>query len=96
MFTLCAANGRIIDLYGPFYAINNDASIISAIIEQESELRSLLIPNDVLILDRGFRDCVDNLKKKYQLLVQMPTCKYIIINIFELLLIYFELILLRR
>jgi hypothetical protein len=32
-----------------------------------------LQPNDNIILDRGFRDCIDELKKTYKLIPRMPT-----------------------
>jgi len=54
--------GRIISADGPFFANNrnNDASILKDLIEKpESELMNFLQPNDVLVLDRGFRDVLD-------------------------------------
>jgi len=39
------------------------------------DLRQLLKPNDHIILDRGFRDAIDTLQNKYQLITHMPTCK---------------------
>lgn len=77
--TICSTNGRILDIYGPYMAVNNDAQTIMHVLEEHEELRDLLKPNDVIILDRGFRDCVVDLKQSYQLIVRLPTC-----NIFEL------------
>jgi hypothetical protein len=31
-------------------------------------------PEDTIILDRGFRDCIDELKHEYKLNAKMPTC----------------------
>jgi hypothetical protein len=80
-FTVCCADGFIVDLFGPYAAVNNDASILLDVLEQldiEDEgvpLRSLLRPDDFLILDRGFRDCVKTVKKEYNFNVRMPTSK---------------------
>lgn len=74
--TICTADGRIVDMYGPYFATNNDATIIIDVLEKNPELTSLIKANDVFILDRGFRDCVQTLKQKYNYFVFLPTCKY--------------------
>ena len=79
-FTICSADGRIADLFGPYFATNNDASIILNVLEENSDLNSLLKPGDVFILDRGFRDCVKELTEKFQFSVHMPTCNTIFIT----------------
>ena len=38
-----------------------------------NDLKELLQPNDIIILDRGFRDCVENLEKNYKLKVKIPS-----------------------
>ena len=76
-FTVCCSDGLIVDIYGPFAAVNNDASILKQLLEEENEqnnvsLRSILRPGDFLILDRGFRDCGKQLKKELKLNIRMP------------------------
>ena len=56
-FTICTTNGLIIDFAGPYAAKYNDASIVKEVFKN-SDLRALLKPNDVLVVDRGFRDAV--------------------------------------
>ena len=41
-FVICAANGRIVDVYGPYPAKANDASIIEDILKKKTDLRNLL------------------------------------------------------
>ena len=45
------------------------------IMKKEKDLNELLQPNDIIILDRGFRDCIDNLQENYFLQTKMPACK---------------------
>ena len=75
-FTVCATNGQIVDLYGPYFAINNDASIFIHVLKTHKDLNELLKPGDILILDRGFRDCAKELEHNYQFNVHLPTCKF--------------------
>ena len=70
-FTVCTTDGRIVAIFGPYFAVNNDASILLDVLERkgvkENEaFRDLLKPGDVFILDRGFRDCVKTLIEKYE------------------------------
>lgn len=74
--TICTADGRIVDIYGPYFATNNDANILINVLEENPDLLSLLKPNDVFILDRGFRDCVQILKQKYHYCVCLPACNF--------------------
>jgi hypothetical protein len=85
-FTVCCTDGFIIDLFGPFAAVNNDASILLRVLEENVEqgaadnyldvpLRSFLRPNDYLVLDRGFRDCEKQVQSEYKFNVRMPTSK---------------------
>ena len=41
-FVICTANGRIIDVYGPYPAKANDASILEHILRTNQDLKSLL------------------------------------------------------
>jgi len=41
---------------------------------ENTDLKDLVKENDVLIVDRGFRDCKQELKEKYKLNVEMPFC----------------------
>ena len=51
----------------------NDARILSEILASDDDLKTLLQPNDLFILDRGFRDCREELKEKYNLDSQIPS-----------------------
>jgi hypothetical protein len=72
-FVVCTTDGLIVDVFGPYSAKGNDANILMSILK-DSDLQNLLQPNDNIILDRGFRDCIDELKKTYKLIPRMPTC----------------------
>lgn len=73
-FTICTTNGYIIDFAGPFYGTQNDASILKLVLQNSTGLQTLLSPNDIFIVDRGFRDSVDLLQSKgYTVL--MPALK---------------------
>jgi hypothetical protein len=74
-FVICATNGKIIDIYGLFPAVYNDAKIIDTLLKSNKELRQLIKPNDHVILDRGFRNIISTLQNKYKLITHMPTCK---------------------
>jgi hypothetical protein len=73
-FVICATDGQIIDVYGLFGANENDASIFTNILKESDDLRELLQPDDVVLLDRGFRDCINELKVKYKLRPFYPSC----------------------
>jgi hypothetical protein len=54
-FIICCADGYLIDCYGPFDACKNDASILEYIIEQDKELKKILLPEKTLFfIDRGY------------------------------------------
>lgn len=74
-FVITTTNGRILDIYGPFAANVNDASILEYLLENEIDLIELLNDNDLFILDRGFRNNVKMLKEK-KLNVKLPTCNF--------------------
>lgn len=65
-----ATNGKIIEIFGIFEAIINDAKIMKLIMNDES-MRNKLKENDMFILDRGFRDCVKDLERE-GFIVKMP------------------------
>lgn len=56
-------NGTIVSVRGPYPASINDASVLNLISENTSALDNLL-PGDVILLDRGFRDCIPALEQK--------------------------------
>jgi hypothetical protein len=75
-FVVCTPSGKIVDIYGMFPATDNDAKILYTILKSKegADLKSLLKPNDHIILDRGFRDIIPVLQNKYKLNTHMPTC----------------------
>ena len=64
-FVICATDGYIVDIYGLFEASKNDATILSTLLETNEDLKSILRDNDTFVLDRGFRDCVKDLKETF-------------------------------
>lgn len=70
VFQFVSCNGEIIFALGPYPAVQNDATILKSIFESTDAL-DMLQNNDVLILDRGFRDCVHFLRQK-GMIVKMP------------------------
>lgn len=73
-FTICTTNGYIVDMLGPYYANQNDATIMKDIIDTPDGLCELLEPGDVFVVDRGFRDVEDHLEEiGYRVL--MPALK---------------------
>lgn len=66
-----ASDGTIVHALGPFKAKDNDATILKNIHESTDAFRNLH-KGDLLILDRGFRDCVSYFKK-HGFDVQMPS-----------------------
>lgn len=73
-FTVCATDGYVIDVYGPYEAIVNDAKILQHVLSDPNGLRSILKKGDVFILDRGFRDVKDWLESQ-GFVVLMPALK---------------------
>ena len=60
-----STDGYILSVFGPFLtdAINNDASIIKhCLFENKGGMLNWLIDEDVMILDRGFRDAINSVK----------------------------------
>lgn len=65
-------NGYYVDIFGPYSATKNDASIMAHVLESNPELfLNKLRCGDIFLLDRGFRDCVDILESKGYI-VKMP------------------------
>lgn len=62
-FILCASDGYIIDVRGPYSATTNDATIMNNLLN-ETEFNDFYNENDIFIVDRGFRDCMDSLHEK--------------------------------
>lgn len=62
-FLIVCCDGYILDAAGPYAATKNDASIMQEIMETES-FSNFFQEDDIFILDRGFRDCRDNLFQK--------------------------------
>lgn len=58
-----AVDGTIIDCFGPYPATMNDAKIVMSIFEHSS-FENILKVNDVILVDRGFRNAVPFLQKK--------------------------------
>lgn len=68
---ICTTNGLILAVLGPYPAINNDATIIKKILAETNPIFESLQAEDIVIVDRGFRDCVPELRRR-GLLVKMP------------------------
>lgn len=51
-------------MLGPYLANQNDAEILKNIIQDPNGLSKLLLEGDTFVLNRGFRDIVDDLEKK--------------------------------
>lgn len=66
------SNGYYVDVFGPYVGKKNDASIMEHILKNYRDvIAEKLLPGDVFLLDRGFRDCEEHLKSLgYQ--VKMP------------------------
>ena len=73
-FTLCMPDGYVVDVLGPFESNLNDAQILKHLLENNEEFKALLQEEDVFVLDRGFRDVVQDLEDEgYRVL--MPSLK---------------------
>ena len=72
IFIVCTTNGYIIDCFGWFPAVENDASILSKLMKTNNDMKSIMEPNDVILLDRGFRDCIKELKEDYHVIPKTP------------------------
>ena len=57
---VCTTTGYIVGVFGPYYADykNNDAAITKHIFENNiDDIKTWLKEDDILVVDRGFRDC---------------------------------------
>jgi hypothetical protein len=71
---MVAPDGYILDITGPYFATENDATILRGMLVKYGEHFNILFkPSDVIIVDRGFRDIVQELEQKGYV-VKMPTC----------------------
>uniref|UniRef100_A0A2H1WJQ1 SFRICE_039260 n=1 Tax=Spodoptera frugiperda TaxID=7108 RepID=A0A2H1WJQ1_SPOFR len=62
-FLIVCTDGYIIDVKGPYAATKTDANIMSSIMNNNlNPIHILLEPNDVFILDRGFRDSLGDIE----------------------------------
>lgn len=66
-----STDGLIIGAYGTFSARKNDATILNEIMNETDNVFDLLRAGDVVVLDRGFRDCVRSLQNR-GLIVKIP------------------------
>lgn len=62
MLCVCP-DGYIVDIFTENKATINDAVIMKYILQHNLEIRSVLVDNDVFVVDRGFRDVIEDLKK---------------------------------
>lgn len=73
-FMLCVAtDGFICASYGPYEAGKNDATILAEILNQPNNILEIFRPGDVMVVDRGFRDCVQELRN-LNFDVKIPAC----------------------
>lgn len=76
---ICASDGYIVDVFGPYPAKDNDATILRDIMKTEKDLdgryfRDVFHEGDLVLLDRGFRDVAVELRTQYKLVPKLPTC----------------------
>ncbi|XP_043264265.1 uncharacterized protein LOC122404392 [Colletes gigas] len=71
---LICDDGYIVDILGPYYATQNDVSIMKEIMTESNGLCNLMKKGDIFILDRGFRD-VKNMLTEQGYGVLMPALK---------------------
>ena len=72
-FVLCSTDGYIVDVYGLYPAVDNDATIIKEILKIDVDLKGLLKSGDHIFVDRGFRDAENTLERIYGLEIHMPS-----------------------
>lgn len=52
-------DGKIIDIFGPYKAVENDALITKTVMDlHKDKIKKVLRDGDVFLVDRGFRDCM--------------------------------------
>ncbi|KAK0070837.1 hypothetical protein PV326_002025 [Microctonus aethiopoides] len=62
-FKICTTNGFVIDMLGPYTANMNDAEIMKIVLNDPNGLIKLLKKDDIIVVDRGFRDIVKYLEQ---------------------------------
>lgn len=69
---IVGTDGCILDVFGPYFADyhNNDAAITKHLLLTNESAKNWFQENDILIVDRGFRDAVDFLEEGFN--VKMP------------------------
>lgn len=67
---IVTTDGYIVYALGPYKAGDNDAKILREL-DETTNIFNVLEKNDILLLDRGFRDCVSHFEAK-DLDVKMP------------------------
>lgn len=76
MMMCVGTDGSIIHISGPYKATENDATITNKIInDSTSVVMKNYQPGDIMIVDRGFRDCVIGFQN-HGFIVKMPTCSH--------------------
>lgn len=66
-------DGFIVDIFCPFTASENDASILQKILRENQEVKNVLQPSDIFVVDRGFRDSSKTLER-LGFVVKIPSC----------------------
>ena len=68
-----STSGYVLSVLGPYLSDskNNEAQILNHVLENIEEIHSWLHVDDVVIVDRGFRDAVDFLESKFGIKCQM-------------------------
>ena len=74
-FLIVSPNGYICDVYCDHEAWMNDEQILRYTLRTDRYLRNVLKPNDLMFVDRGFRDIVEDLETEYKLRVIIPHCQ---------------------
>lgn len=72
---LVTTTGYILYVFGPYFSDskNNDANIFTHILKKDAHnIRDWLKPNDIIIVDRRFRDCL-KLLEDMNLIPKMPS-----------------------
>lgn len=69
---IVGTDGYLLEVFGPYFADyhNNDAAITKHLLLTNESAKNWFQENDILIVDRGFRDAVDFLKEGFN--VKMP------------------------
>ncbi|KAF2888076.1 hypothetical protein ILUMI_18095 [Ignelater luminosus] len=60
--TVCLSDGYILEVEGPFKARLNDAEILKIMLERDNGISTFLQVEDHAVVDRGFRDVIQELE----------------------------------